>query len=88
MGRMRIKKKDTVIPFRETMAYRMILAGAYLVAFVIALFVLVGAISTNLIVAVACGIVGVAAAIGVFYNLDHLREARVPKRTLNRMKRR
>jgi fatty acid desaturase len=88
MGRMRIKKKDTVIPFRETMAYRMILAGAYLVAFVIALFVLVGAISTNLIVAVACGIVGVAAAFGVFYNLDHLREARVPKRTLNRMKRR
>ena len=26
MGRMRIKKKDAVIPFRQTMAYRLVLA--------------------------------------------------------------
>jgi len=88
MGRMRIKKKDAVIPFRETMAYRMILAGASLIAFITALLILVGTISTNTTAAIASGAVGAAAAFGLFYNLDRLREAKVPKRTLNRMKRR
>jgi hypothetical protein len=88
MGRMRIKKKDAVIPFRETLAYRMILAGASLIVFVVALYILVGSLSTNMTAAIASGAIGVAAAFGIFYNLDHLREAKVPKRTLNRMKRR
>jgi uncharacterized membrane protein (GlpM family) len=87
MGRMRIKKKETVIPFRETLAYRMILIGASLIVFVIALYLLVSAISTNLTMAIASGVVGLAAALSLFYNLDRLREAKVPKRTLNRMKR-
>ena len=88
MGRMRIKKKDAVIPFRETMAYRMIFAGASLIVFVVALYNLVGALSTSPTRAIASGAIGVAAAFGIFYNLDHLREAKIPKRTLNRMKRR
>src|SRR5690242_7498188 len=88
MGRMRIKKKDAVIPFRETLAYRMILAGTSLLAFLIALYILVGAVSTNITLAIVSGAIGVAAAFGIFYNLDHLRDAKVPKRTLNRMKRR
>jgi uncharacterized membrane protein (GlpM family) len=88
MGRMRIKKKETVLPFRETLAYRMILIGASLIVFVIALYFLVGAISTNMTLAIASGAVGLAAALSLFYNLDRLREAKVPKRTLNRMKRR
>jgi hypothetical protein len=87
MGRMRIKKKETVLPFRETLAYRMILIGASLIAFVIALYLLVSAISTNMTMAIASGVVGLAAALSLFYNLDRLREAKVPKRTLNRMKR-
>jgi uncharacterized membrane protein (GlpM family) len=87
MGRMRIKKKETVIPFRETLAYRMILIGASLIVFVIALYLLVSAISTNMTMAIASGVVGLAAALSLFYNLDRLREAKVPKRTLNRMKR-
>jgi len=85
---MRIKKKDAVIPFRETLAYRMILAGTSLLAFLIALYILVGAVSTNITLAIVSGAIGVAAAFGIFYNLDHLRDAKVPKRTLNRMKRR
>ena len=85
---MRIKKKDAVIPFRETLAYRMILAGASLIVFVIALYILVSSLSTNTTAAISAGAIGVAAAFGIFYNLDHLREAKVPKRTLNRMKRR
>lgn len=88
MGRMRIKKKETVLPFRETLAYRMILIGASLIVFVIALYLLVSAISTNMTIAIASGVVGLAAALSLFYNLDRLREAKVPKRTLNRMKRR
>jgi hypothetical protein len=88
MGRMRIKKKEAVIPFRETVAYRMILIGAYLIVFLTSLFLLVGAVSTNLTVAIVSGAAGVAAAFGIFYNLDHLRSARIPKRTLTRMKRR
>jgi uncharacterized membrane protein (GlpM family) len=87
MGRMRIKKKETVLPFRETLAYRMILIGASLIVFVIALYLLVSAISTNMTMAIASGVVGLAAALSLFYNLDRLREAKVPKRTLNRMKR-
>ena len=87
MGRMRIKKKETVLPFRETLAYRMILIGASLIVFVIALYLLVSAISTNMTIAIASGVVGLAAALSLFYNLDRLREAKVPKRTLNRMKR-
>ncbi|PYS39235.1 MAG: hypothetical protein DMG14_14755 [Acidobacteria bacterium] len=88
MGRMRIKKKETVIPFRETLAYRMMLAGASLVVFMTALYILVRTVSTNIPIAVVSGAVGVAAAFGLFYNLDHLRDAKIPKRTLNRMKRR
>jgi len=87
MGRIRIKKKDTVIAFRETLAYRMICAAGSLIVFVTALFFVVRSFSTNLILAVATGAVAMAAAYGVFYNLDRLREAKVPKRTLNRMKR-
>lgn len=85
---MRIKKKETVIPFRETLAYRMICGGASFVIFVIALYILVGAVTTSLTWAVVSGVIGVSAAFGLFYNLDRLREARVPKRTLQRMKRR
>ena len=87
MGRIRIKKKDTVIAFRETLAYRMIFAAGSLIVFVTALFFVVRSFSTNLTLAVATGAVAMAGAYGVFYNLDRLREAKVPKRTLNRMKR-
>ena len=85
---MRIKKKEAVIPLRETMAYRMILIGVSLIVFLSALYILVGSISTNRTAAIASGAVGVAAAFGIFYNLDQLRFAKVPKRTLSRMKRR
>src|SRR4030095_11176265 len=65
MGRMRIKKKEAVLPFRETMAYRMILGGASLLVFFSALYILVGAFSTNTRLAIAAGAVGVAAAFGI-----------------------
>jgi hypothetical protein len=88
MGRMRIKKKEVVMPFRDTLAFRMILLTGSIVVFIVALYILAGAISTSITAAVASGAVGIAAALAIFYNLDHLREAKIPKQTLNRMKRR
>ena len=85
---MRIKKKEAVIPFRETLAFRMIIVAGWVVVFFVALFILAGAYRTNVVLAIVSGIASVAAAYGIIYNLDHLRDAKVPKQTLNRMKRR
>jgi len=89
MGRLRIKKKEAVIPFRDTLAYRMILLAGSVVAFLIALYIMVGALQAGITVSfVASGVVAAGAAFGIFYNVDHLREARIPKQTLSRIKRR
>ena len=89
MGRLRIKKKETVIPFRETLAYRMMLLAGTVVVFLIALYIMVGALQANITVSfISAGVVAAAAAFAIFYNLDHLRDARIPKQTLNKMKRR
>jgi len=88
MGRMRIKKKEVVIPFRETVAFRLIVVGGWVVVFIIALYTLAGAFRTSTPLAIISGIASVAAAYGIIYNLDHMRDAKVPKNTLNRMKRR
>ena len=88
MGRMRIKKKEAVIPFRETIAFRMILLTVSVIFFLAALYVLARAFRTNLSLTIASGAAVVAAAIAVFYNLDHMRDAKIPKHTMNRLKRR
>lgn len=88
MGRMRIKKKEAVIPFRETVAFRMLLAGGWFIVFVAFLYILAGAFRTNTILAIVSGLVSVASAYGIVYNLDHMRDAKVPKHTMDRMKRR
>ena len=89
MGRLRIKKKETVIPFRETLAYRMMLLVGSIIGFLIALYIMVGALSANITVSfIASGIVAAAAAFAIFFNLDRLRLAKIPKQTMNRMKRR
>jgi hypothetical protein len=86
---MRIKKKEAVIPFRETLAYRMLLLAGSLIVFLIALYILIGSFQAGITVSlVSAAVIGIAAAIATFYNLDHLRDARIPKQTLNRMKRR
>jgi hypothetical protein len=85
---MRIKKKESVLGFRETLAYRMILIGVSIVVFIVALYLVISSLSTDLTWTVGAGVVALAAAMGLFFNLDRLREAKVPKRTMNRMKRR
>ena len=89
MGRMKIKKKETLLPFRQTMAYRMMLLTLSILFFLYTLYEMVISLSVNNTLAfVISAVVGVGAAIMVFYNLDHLRDAKVPSTTLKRMKRR
>ena len=89
MGRLRIKKKEAVLPFRETLAYRMILLAASVLVFLVALVLTLGALQVGISRSFyISGAVVAAAAFGIFYNVDHLRDARVPKQTLARMKRR
>ena len=89
MGRMRIKKKETVIPFRETLAYRMILLAGSVIPFIVALFVMFRTMGSGLSTPfITAGVIAVASAVAAFYNLDQLRSAKIPKQTMNRMKRR
>ncbi len=89
MGRLRIKKKEATIPFRETLAYRMLLLTGSGIVLLIALYISIGALSSNSTTSmIASAVIGIAAAFSVFYNLNHLRDARIPQRTLKRMKRR
>src|SRR6516164_7373543 len=62
MGRMRIKKKEAVIPFRETLAFRMIIVAGWVVVFFVALYILAGAYRTNIVLAIVSGVASVAAA--------------------------
>ena len=85
---MRIKKKEAVMAFRDTLAFRMILLTGSAAVFIVALIILARALTTNITTAIASGVIGVAAALAIFYNLDHMRDAKIPRHTLNRMKRR
>jgi hypothetical protein len=89
VGRLRIKKKEAVIPFRETLAYRMILLAGSVIVFLIALYIVIGGLQTGITVSfVASGVVAAASAFAIYYNADHLRDAKIPRQTLSRMKRR
>jgi hypothetical protein len=89
VGRLRIKKKEAVIPFRETLAYRMMLLAGSVVVFLIALYMTISAFQTGITVSFASSaVIAAAGAFAIFYNADHLRSAKIPKQTLSRMKRR
>jgi len=89
MGRLRIKKKEAVVPFRETIAYRMLLATGSILVFLVALYIAISSMRTgNTIASVASAAVGITAILAVSYNLTHMREVRIPQRTLKRMRRR
>ena len=89
MGRLRIKKKEVAMPFRETLAYRMLLSTGSIVLFLVALYLAIGALRAgDTVLSIASVVGGIIAALGTFYNLDRLRNARIPQGTLKRMKRR
>ena len=89
MGRLRVKKKEAVIPFRDTLAYRLLLAAGSVFLFLLTVYFLMKyAGSGNNIGMIASAISAVMAGTAVFYNLGQVRNARVPASTLKRAKRR
>lgn len=89
MGRLRIKKKDAVLPFRQTMAYRLLLATASLILLMVTLYFLTSYIQSGHKVGMIASIAAAVMAVtGLFYNLGELRNAKVPASTLKRAKRR
>ena len=89
MGRLRIKKKDVVTPFRETVAYRMLLLTLAIFLCLYTIYETAVALAENNTLAfIIAAILAVGAAIVVFYNLERLSQARIPQRTMKRMKRR
>src|SRR5438477_12052078 len=80
VGRLRIKKKEAVIPFRETLAYRMMLLAGSVIVCLVALYIMIGALQVGITVSfVTSGVITAAGAFGIFYNADHLRDAKIPK---------
>ena len=89
MGRLRVKKKESVIPFRETLAYRLLLAAASVFLFMVTVYFLMKyAGSGNNVGMIASALSAVMAGTAVFYNLGQIRNARVPQSALKRAKRR
>lgn len=89
MGRIRIKKKNRVLPFRETVAYRFIVIAAALILFVIALYEVIRTLqSGNTTGLVIAAIVAAASAFLGLHNFSRMQTAKIPKQTLQRMKRR
>lgn len=89
MGRMRIKRKDSVIPFRKTLAYRLLLATGSFLLLLFTVYSIVRYVNlgnnTGIVVSVLGSVMAVTA---LFYNLGEVRNARVPESTLKRSRRR
>jgi hypothetical protein len=89
MGRLRIKKKDMVIPFRQTMAYRLVLALASLVLVMVTGYFLVKYLQSGNNVGIIASIAAAVMSVFLlFYNLGEVRNAKVPPSTLKRARRR
>jgi uncharacterized protein (UPF0333 family) len=89
MGRLRVKKKESVIPFRDTLAYRLLLAAGSVFLFLLTVYFLMKyAGSGNNAGMIASAISAVMAGTAVFYNLGQVRNAKVPPSALKRAKRR
>ena len=89
MGRLRIKKKDAVIPFRQTLAYRLLMATASVIILMLALYFLVRYWSAGNNIGTIVSVVGAVMAVtALLHNLGEVRNARVPASTLKRAKRR
>jgi hypothetical protein len=89
MGRLRIKKKDIVIPFRQTMAYRLLLALGSLMLVILTTYFLMKYIQSGDYAGIIASIAGAVMAVTLlFYNLGEVRNAKVPSSTLKRARRR
>src|SRR3989442_15809132 len=82
MGRLKIKKKEAVMPFRETMAYRMLLLTLSIAFFIYTLYEMtVSMLANNTLAFIIAVLAGIGAAFAIFYNLDRLKQAKIPSST-------
>lgn len=89
VGRLKIKKKETMIPLRQTMAYRMMLLTVWVFIFIWTVYeAVVTWQANNTLAFIIASVAGVLSTFGIFFNLDRLRFAKVPAKTAKRMSRR
>ncbi len=88
MGRKRIKKKEAVIPFRQTVAYHFMMVVAAFILFVIASIQIIRSIQLGSTPAIVISAL-LAGATGIFtvYNLKQMQSAKIPRKTAQRMRR-
>jgi hypothetical protein len=89
MGRLRIKKKEKVVPFRETLAYRLLLATTAGVLFIFMFFEAMTSYQAgNRPALIISSVIGIAALIGMFYNAQRAQYARISEHASKRLRRR
>jgi len=80
MGRMRIKKKRDAKPFRETMAYRLLLVLVSILIIVSSMFVMLTSYTVNNTAFIIALVTGVLCTVSLFYNLERARHIPMPER--------
>jgi hypothetical protein len=84
MGRMRIKKKGDVKPFRETMAYRLLIVLVSILVVLFSIFEMLTWYSVNNTAFVISMVAGVLFTVTLFYNLERARHIPMPERRRHR----
>ena len=89
MGKLRIKKKEAVLAFRQTYAYRFIILAFTMAVFLFSAYqMVVSLVARNATTFVIATVLAGATSLSAYFNMDRLKEAKVPKKTIQRMKRR
>jgi hypothetical protein len=84
MGRKRIKKKGDVKPFRETMAYRLLIVLASILVVLFSMFEMITWYSVNNTAFVISIVTAVLFTATLFYNLERARHIPMPPRKRHR----
>jgi polyferredoxin len=84
MGRMRIKKKGDAKPFRETMAYRLLLVLMSIVVVLVSMFAMITYYADNKTAFIVAMVAGVLFTATLFYNLERARHIPMPDRKRHR----
>ena len=80
MGRMRIKKKADVKPFRETMAYRLLLVLTSILVVLFSMYEMITSYTVNNTAFIIAMVGGILFTVFLFYNLERARHIPIPER--------
>ena len=84
MGRLRIKKKADVKPFRETMAYRLLLVLMSILIVLFSIFEMLTTYAVSNAAFVIAMVAGILFTVFLFYNLERARHIPMPDRKRHR----